>query len=333
MKRFIYAMGFAGIGLVASAATVLAQGGTSGDGFPPQSLIYADAVVLARVLPFVIALAVGYGMWQAKVRAAEKKSSPSSPTVIRHDWGVVVQHWTNAFGFFIGIITGFMILRWLPYPSDVRLIFAIHYIGSALVVFGVCSHLTQHIITGGTGLIPRKFKDLMDAMGELTEYGGLYGPDGAAFRMNLPKGLRAAFGETFRSFGIRPPKEVGKYLPAEKVLSYTPWAIIVGTIFVTGLIKSLRYLYPISPDFIAIMSTLHDYAAYASVIMLVIHLCAVLLVPRHWLLVVSIINTRIPRAYVEKYHTLWFKDLVAQEQGGAPVSAPAPAAQPAESKA
>jgi hypothetical protein len=183
-------------------------------------------------------------------------------------------------------------------------------------------------------LIPRRLNDVTEALGELTEYAGLYGPDGAAFRLNLPKGIRNTFAETFRSFGIRPPKQLGKYLPAEKVLSYLPWAIIIGTMVITGLIKSFRYLYPIPPTFIATVSTLHDLSAYASVIMLVIHLCAVLLIPRHWPLVVSMFTTRIPRQFVEKYHPLWFKDLVAKEQGT--TAAPAPAAKvakPAQTKA
>lgn len=333
MKRLVLTFGFIGLGLFVGVATAFAQGGTTGDGFPPQSALYADAVWLARLLPFVIALGIGFGIWQAKVRSVERKSSPDSPSVIRHDWGVVIQHWSNAIGFFIGMITGFMLLRWLPYPSDVRSIFIIHYIGSAFVLFGVASHLTQHGITGGLGLIPRRFKDVNEALGELTEYAGLYGPDGAAFHLNLPKGLRQTFGETFRAFGFRPPQQLGKYLPAEKVLSYTPWAIIVGTMVVTGLIKSFRYLYPIPPTFIATVSTLHDYSAYASVVMLVIHLCAVLLIPRHWPLVVSIFTTRIPRAFVEKYHSLWYKDLVAQEQASTSVAPATTVAKPVQTEA
>ena len=333
MKRLLFALGFTGLGLFVSVATAFAQGGTAIGGFPPQSDLYGDAVLLARVLPFMIALGIGFGIWQAKLRLTERKSSPDSPTVIRHDWGSVIQHWTNGLGFIAGMITGFMILRWLPYPSDVRSIFAIHYIGSAFVLFGVASHLAQHVITGGAGLIPRRFKDVTEALGELTEYAGFYGPDGAAFRLNLPKGIRSAIGETFRSFGIRPPKQLGKYLPAEKVLSYAPWAIIITVMVVTGLIKSFRYLYPIPPTFIATMSTLHDLSAYASVFMLAMHLFAVLLIPRHWPLLKSMFTTRISRKFVEKYHPLWFKDLVAKEQASSFVAPAASVAKPAQTKA
>jgi hypothetical protein len=102
---------------------------------------------------------------------------------------------------------------------------------------------------------------------------------------------------------------------------------------ITGLIKSFRYLYPIPPTFIATVTTLHDLSAYASVVMLVIHLGAVLLIPRHWPLVVSIFTTRIPRQFVEKYHPLWFEDLVAQEQGASSAAPAASVAKPAQTKA
>lgn len=332
MKRLVLTFGFIGLGLFVGVATAFAQGGTTGDGFPPQSGIYADAVLLARILPFVIALGIGFGVWQAKMRANESKSSPSSPSVIRHDRGSVIAHWTVTIGFLLGMITGFMILRWLPYPSDVRFIFALHYVGSGLVLFAVAGHLTQQGIIGSTGLIPRRFKDIMEALGVLTEYAGLYGPDGAAFRLNLPKGFRQTFAETFRSFGIRPPKQLGKYLPAEKVLSYVPWAIVVGVMVITGLIKSFRFLYPIPPTFIALMTTLHDLSAYASVVMLVVHLAALLLVPHHWPLVGSMFTTLIPRKYVEQYLPLWYAELVAQEKGASPAPSPS-VAKPVQTKA
>ncbi|MBI5653756.1 MAG: hypothetical protein HZC40_25400 [Chloroflexi bacterium] len=75
--------------------------------------------------------------------------------------------------------------------------------------------------------------------------------------MNIPKAIRTTLAETFKAFGFKQPKNLGKYLPAEKVFSYTPWAIIVTVIIVTGLIKSFRYLYPIPPTFIAQVTTLH----------------------------------------------------------------------------
>ena len=51
---------------------------------------------------------------------------------------------------------------------------------------------------------------------------------------------------------------------------------------VTGLIKSLRYLYPVPPTFVAGVTTVHDLFAYLAVAMLVLHLLAARSAARSW---------------------------------------------------
>lgn len=314
MKRILIATGAALFGILAvTLGTAFAQGGVP-SGFPPETDLFNDAVLLARIVPLVAALGIGFGVWQARRSLRQPKSAPNSPTVIRHDFGTVVAHWTNAIGFITGIITGLIILRWLPRPDAMRGVFALHYVGASLAVFGIASHLTQNSVTGGMGLIPRSLQDLRNGVAEIGEYLGFFGPDGAVFGIKLPKFIRDTFGETLVIFGLKPTKKIGKFLPIEKVLSYTPWSIIIGVIVVTGLIKSFRYLYPIPPTFIASVSLLHDIFAYAAVVMLVIHLAAVLLVPRNWPLLVSMFTTRVSRRHVQLWHPVWFKELTAKEQ-------------------
>ncbi len=329
MKRIQLASIAALLGaFMATLGTASAQGPVP-VGFPPQTSLYEDAVLLARLLPLIAVLGIGFGVWQAKITMRQPKSSPNSPTVIRHDFGTVIAHWTNGIGFIIGMITGMIVLRRLPRPDEMRIIFAIHYVGSALAVFGVVSHLTQNAVTGGMGLIPRSLKDVRDGISDLFEQAGIFGPSGAVFGIHWPQVIRETLAETVSAFGFRQSKKIGKFLPAEKVFSYTPWAIIVTVIVVTGVIKAFRYLYPIPPDFIAQVSTLHDIFAYAAIVMLGIHLVAVLLVPRHWPLVISMLNTRISRAFVQKWHPLWYQELIAKEKAAA-LSTPMPqvAAQP-----
>ncbi len=338
MKRILFAIMAAVFGVIAVAqGTAMAQGPVP-SGFPPETDLYNDAVLLARVLPLVLAAGIGFGIWQARRSLREPKSSPNSPTVIRHDFGTVISHWTNAIGFITGMATGLIILRWLPRPDAMRGVFALHYIGASLAVFGIATHLTQNAVTGGAGLLPRSFQDLRNGLAEIGEYVGFYGPDGAVFGLKLPKFIRDTFSETLAIFGLRPARKIGKFLPIEKVFSYSPWAIIIGVIVVTGLIKSFRYLYPISPTFIAPVSFVHDVFAYLAVAMLVIHLAAVLLVPRNWPLLKSMFTTRVSRSYVQRWHPLWFKELTEKEQAAKPVpstpaaadSEPASAARPAE---
>jgi cytochrome b subunit of formate dehydrogenase len=328
VKRVLFALGAASVGVFFMTLGIALAQGPEGGGFPPESSLYDDAVLLARGLPILIALGIGFGIWRAKVSLREKKSAPDRPTVTRHDWGTVTAHWTNAIGFIVGIITGLIVLRRLPRPDDLRIIFALHYIGAGLVVFGVSSHLSQNAVTGGTGLVPRALKDVREGLAELVEYTGIFGSKGAVLGLKLPKGIRETFSETFQAFGIAPPKRLAKFLPAEKVFSYSPWAIIIGVIVITGLIKSFRYLYPVAPPFIAQVTFIHDAFAYIAVVMLAIHLAAVLLVPRNWPLLISMFTTQVSRQHVEKWHPIWYKELVAREQPSPAPAAPVPTEMP-----
>ncbi len=126
MRRIFTAMLGAVFGvLVVALGTAFAQGGTPG-GFPPETGLYDDAVLLARTLPFVAALAIAFGVWLGKTTMRQPKSSPNSTVVTRHDVGAVTAHWTNGIGFIGGLITGLIILRWLPRPDSVRDVFIIH---------------------------------------------------------------------------------------------------------------------------------------------------------------------------------------------------------------
>jgi cytochrome b subunit of formate dehydrogenase len=316
---------------VVAVSSVFAQGGVPG-GFPPQSALYNDALLLARALPFVALIGIVVGIWLGKTSMRQPKSAPDSPVVIRHDIGAVLAHWSNGVGMMIGMITGAIVLRWVARPDEMRLIFAIHYVGSGLIVFAIAAHLTQNAVTGGMGLIPRSLKDAGEALGNLVEYTGLFGPDGAVANINLPKGLRKPFAEILASFGIAPPKRQGKFLPAEKLFSYVPWLVIIAVMTVTGLIKAFRYLYPLSPDFIAQVSAIHDLFTVVSIVMLGIHLAALFLAPSHWPLVGSMFTTRVKRSYVERHHPEWLRQLQAEEKQPAAAASVDVNAKPSQAK-
>lgn len=313
MRRIFTLIGPIAFGLFfITVSSVFAQGGTT-EGFPPQTTLFNDAVLLARTLPFFIALGIAFGVWRGKASLRHPAYSPNSQFVTRHDLGTVITHWVNAGGFILGLITGAIVLRWLQRPDEMRVIFLIHYIGAGLVVFAVSSHLAEHGVTGGRGLIPRSLKEVREGLGEIAEYTGIFGPEGAAFGINLPKGLRQALAEIVVAFGIKPPKRLGKYLSAEKSFSYVPWSIIIGVIVITGLVKAFRYLYPIPAPFVAQMSFLHDLFTGIAVVMFAIHLSAVLLVPRNWTLLKSMFTTRVPLDYVKTRHPIWYEKLIKSQ--------------------
>jgi hypothetical protein len=329
VKSLLRGLLAAAIGILIFAnGNVFAQGGTP-SGNPDQTDLYNDALTLARAIPLIVAAGLVFGIWEGKRSMRELKSSPALPSVVRHDWGAVIAHWTNGIGFLIGMSTGAIILRWIQRPDEMRLIFAIHYIGSSLVIFGVASHLSQNFVSGGFGLIPRSLRDFTGGLAEVIGYSGVFGPEHAALGIALPKGLRRPIAEILVSFGIALPKKLAKFLPAEKFFSYLPWAIIIGVMTFTGLVKALRYEYFIDPNFVQQMSSIHDLFTIVAIAMLAIHLAAVLLVPSHWPLLISIFTTRIPRKYVAKWHPGWMAQLEAAEKArglapAAPPPAPAP---------
>jgi cytochrome b subunit of formate dehydrogenase len=104
----------------------------------------------------------------------------------------------------------------------------------------------------------------------------------------------------------------GKYLAAEQTVSYPPWAILIGTIVVTGLIKMMRYVYPMPNTLIASMTVIHDLAAIGIGLMLVIHLLPLLLVPANWPLLLSMFRTTVPLDYVKKRHPAWYRQLTGE---------------------
>jgi len=308
---------------VMTVSIAFAQGG----GFlPEQSVLYDDAATLARLITAVLAISMLAGIFFGR-RSTARKPEPVGDSVVRHDVGGVMSHWVNTVGFVLGMITGAVALRWISRPDDMRIVWQLHFVGSGLVVFAVGSHIAENVIAGGFGLCPRSFTDVLHGLGETLEYAGIWGPDGAVFHLPLPKAIREPLAETFESFAINPPKRAGKYLAAERVLSYTPWAIIIGVMLVTGSLKAFRYIMPIAPDWVAQASKLHDIFTIVAIVMLGIHLSALFLVPRHWPLVVSMFTTRISTKYVEKYHPLWLKDLQTQAQQAKPAKPAAGKAQ------
>ncbi len=213
-----------------------------------------------------------------------------------------------------------MVLRWTGRPVELRLAFVLHYAGAALTLFAIFNHLIRHGVSGGTGLIPKRLSVIRDMIGELFEYIGVFGPQGAVLRIPWPKAIRQPIARYVRALLGYKPHEHGKYLATEQTLSYPPWSILIGLIVVTGLIKVLRYVYEIPSAVVATTTAIHDLTAIAIGVMLVIHLLPLLLVPANWPLLLSMFKTTVPRKYAEERHPLWYKQLQssrkAQEMAG-----------------
>jgi cytochrome b subunit of formate dehydrogenase len=322
MKRYALALFilFSWLFLIGSAAAQPA----AQDGFPPQTALFNDAQFLARAIPFLIGLAILTGILQARAAAVKGGDAILGDKVRRHDMSSIIAHWMNAFGLILGFVTGAMVLRWTGRAMELRQVFILHYFGAALALFGIFNHLARHGVSGGTGLIPKKLSVIRDMIGELFEYIGLYGPQGAVLRIPWPKAIRQPVARYVTALLGYKPHRHGKYLATEQTLSYPPWSILIGLIVVTGLIKTLKYTYEIPSATLETATAIHDVTAIAIGVMLVIHLLPLLLVPANWPLLLSMFKTTVPRKYVEERHPEWYKQLQASEQSATTVSETSP---------
>ncbi len=312
MKR--YALGMF---VLFSWLALIGAGGAqsiTAEGWPPQAALFNDALFLARATPFIIAAGIVVGIMQARASARSGGDAILGEEVRRHDTGTVLTHWLNAVGLIISLVSGAIVLRWVERPPQERLIFVIHYLGAGLILFAIFNHLSRSGVSGGMGLIPRNLKVIRDLIGELLEYAGLFGPKGAALRIPIPRAIRQPIAIYARALLGYKESETGKYLSTEKTLSYPPWATLITLITVTGLIKVMRYIYPMPGDFIASVTALHDLVAIGIGVMLIIHLLPLLLVPANWPLLLSMFRTTVSRKYVEERHPVWYKELLAKRK-------------------
>jgi cytochrome b subunit of formate dehydrogenase len=283
-----------------------------GSGLPPQTALFNDANFTARMVPFIIVLGIVVGIYQARKALRKGGDVILGDSVQRHDSSVIITHWMNAFGLISGLVSGAIVLRWVDRPEQLRPIFFIHYLGAGLVLFAIFNHLTRQGVSGGTGLIPKSLGVIRDMIGELFGYLGVFGPDEAVLRIPWPSAIRKSIARYVKALLGYKQSSTGKYLATEQTLSYPPWAILIGIIVITGLIKTMRYVYPIPNTLVASATVIHDLAAIAIGLMLVIHLLPLLLVPANWPLLLSIFKTTVPLEYVKKRHPAWYRELTGE---------------------
>lgn len=319
MKRFALGL-FALLSWLFLIGSGLPQAAVPG-GWPAQTELFADARLLAQGVPFVIALGVVVGIFQA--RAAILKGGGDAvlgDRVRRHDGSTMMAHWLNAIGVLMCLITGAMVLRWTDRALDLRMLFVLHYVGAAFMLYAVFNHLSRHGVAGGTALIPKSLRVISDTIGELFEYAGFFGPEAAVLKLPIPKVIRKPVASYVRAILGYDPKKIGKYLPTEKLLSYTPWVIWIGAMIITGLVKTFKYVYPMPGDWVSTATAVHDIVALIVGISIIIHLLPLSLVPANYPLLLSMFKSTVPLKYVEERHPVWYKQLMARAQSSPPAA-------------
>ena len=221
--RWILAVAGVAVAL-AGAAAILGQ---AGSGAQPWSPELRDNVVLAQSIPLALGLGIAAGTFGRIGRA--------------------VALWAFGLGLLLAIPTGTYeylggLLDAHP-PFDLYVVYRFHYIGAAVVLFAVAALLTDVWMTGDRSfLVPRgRWRGYLRGAADEV-------PRPVARALARPLGI---------DLGQPPPPPPGRYSFYEAAVSLPWWYIAVALITVTGLIKALRYVYPVPGPVLFWASTLH----------------------------------------------------------------------------
>jgi cytochrome b subunit of formate dehydrogenase len=231
---------FAGLAILAAGTYVsVAQAGSGAQPWDPE---LSDNFVFMRVLPFVLGLGAVVGLFRA---GGSKETIRRGDQVRRFSPGTVIGHWIATIGFVLALPTG--LWQYLGGIIDVHLdfplylIYRIHYIGAALILFAVASFATYWWVNGDRSLWPPR---------------GQWRRHLAGFALELPRSLGTRLATWLRlDLKTRPyPQRFTFY---ETAFSFPSWTFALVLITVTGLLKAMRYIYPIPGPVLYGASTLH----------------------------------------------------------------------------
>jgi cytochrome b subunit of formate dehydrogenase len=239
----------------AAAATILGQ---AASGAQPWSSELSDNAVFAKAIPFLVGLGIVVGLLRGRSTRMERRADGA---VRRFAPWTVAMHAVIAAGFLLALPTG--VWQYLggildvSLPVPLYLIYRVHYIGAGVVLFSVAAFLAAWWSSGDRGLlVPR---------GRWTEH-----LRGLAYELPRPVGLAVA--RVLRiDMRARPPSP-GRFPFYETAFSFPTWAVAIALITVTGLVKALRYAYPVPGPVLFWASTLHVAAMVMIVLKVLDHL-------------------------------------------------------------
>jgi len=235
------------IGALAAAAGAWAVGGQAASGAQPWSDELSDNFIFAKLVLFAVGLGVAVGLlrglsWTAG-KAAERRPDGairrfSTATVIGHAilaLGVLLALPTGAWQYLGGILD-------VTAPIPLFLFYRLHYVGATLILFASSSFVTYWWLAADRSL----------QVGRGQWAGHLRG-----LADELPRPLGDALARLLRiDLGRRPP-EAGRFSFYEKVVSFPTWELAIALITLTGVVKAVRYVFPIPGPVLFWSSTLH----------------------------------------------------------------------------
>jgi len=291
---------FVPLGALATLAGAAAILGQATSGAQPWTDELSDNFVFGKSIPFAMGLGVLAGLLVGRAGAARSTARRKADGAIRRfSPGTAIGHWVIAVGFLLALPTG----AWqylggildVTAPIPLYLIYRVHYIGGTLILFATASFLAYWWVNGDRSLlVPR---------GRWTRH-----LVGLAHELPRPLGERLA---TALGLDLKPQGPQGEQFTFyEKVVSFPSWAFVIALITITGLIKAMRYVYPIPGPVLFWSSTLHVAAMVLIAVKVLDHLRYTF---ARWPLMVAMGATWVSESYVRLFHPGWHRAIEEAE--------------------
>jgi cytochrome b subunit of formate dehydrogenase len=266
-------------------------------GAQPWGMLLTDNLVFARSIPFTLGLGVAFGAYRALGREPPGIQQKDG-ALRRFAPGTAAMHWVTAAAVVVALITGaWQYLKGLLAVNsrvDMPLVYRIHYLAATVLLFA-----TAHFVT--YWLMSETRQPLLVPKGQWIRH-----LRGTAHELPRPIGgaLAAVLGLDMR----RQPPPVGEFTYYEKAVSFPIWGVLLVVIVLTGVLKAMRYIYPIPGDLVWWVSAVHVGAMVALMVKLLDHLRYVL-APSRWPLLVASFTTWVSREYATRRHPAWLEEL------------------------
>lgn len=281
-------------------------------GSQPWGQLLGDNFLFARSLPFTLGFGVVFGFWRASGWGAAVEARPGA--IRRFAPSTVLLHGLAGLSLVVLIATGgWQYLKGLldaDSPIYMATVYRVHYLAGSLLIFAATAFVTDWVLRGERSLTLGKGQTIRGIRGLAHE---------------LPKPVGGTIGYLLGLDLRRAPPPVEQFTFYERAVSFPTWQLTLGLIILTGVIKAMRYVYPIPGDVLYWVSAVHVGAGVLLGLKLLDHLRYVL-APSRWPLMVSMATGWVPEAYVRKFHPGWYARLSAPGvRAAAPSVAPSPA--------
>ena len=277
-------------------------------GAQPWGQLLGDNFFFARSLPFTIGLGIVVGYWKASGAAATTERRAKDHAIRRFASSTVWLHWLAGVALVVLIVTGgWQYLKGLldaETPVYMATVYRVHYLAASALIFATAAFVTDWRLRGERSLTIDKGQTIRALRGLSHE---------------LPKPLGTLLAYTLGLDLRRPVPPTEQFTYYERTISFPTWELAIGLIILTGVIKAMRYVYPIPGDLLYWVSAVHVGSGVLLGMKLLDHLRYVL-APSRWPLMISMASGWIPEAYVQRFHPGWYARL---NEATAPAAAPA----------